>query len=350
MASLFKRGKVWYVKFKDSAGQWQNKTCGRKITRAEAEQIERRYSTIELNHLHNAPIRMVILELNYALAEFRDKELLRGQKGDKAASSINREQTTTNNFILYCALKKFSRFSDLTDEEIQGYLDWRRVEKKIMPKTRQEDHRILVKFFEYAKKKNYCADNPAKRVSAPRIEQKKPRYYSEGELSKIFLSAKEPYNSIYRFLYHTGLRSGELCNLEWRDWNEEQKFITIRVMEGNKTKHEEIVYLNPSAMDILKERRATAESFIYVFVNGSRNKLDTDNIYRNLMVLLGTLEIKDACVHTFRHTTASHLAIKGVSLYVIKEILRHKSIVETEIYAHLSKESLKNAMDYLMAA
>jgi integrase/recombinase XerC len=49
--------------------------------------------------------------------------------------------------------------------------------------------------------------------------------------------------------------------------------------------------------------------------------------------------------HTLRHSFASYLAIQGVSLYVVKELLGHKDISTTQIYAHLSKDSLKKAIE-----
>jgi integrase len=72
----------------------------------------------------------------------------------------------------------------------------------------------------------------------PKLETKKPRYFSEEELSNIFAEAIEPYRTIFKFLYLTGLRIGELENLEWLDFNERQRYITIRVTDKNKTKRE----------------------------------------------------------------------------------------------------------------
>jgi site-specific recombinase XerD len=206
---------------------------------------------------------------------------------------------------------------------------------------------MLRRFFNWAVKNNFCSTNPAIELPLPKLETKKPRYFSEEELSAIFDEAIEPYRTIFKFLYLTGLRIGELENLEWSDFNERQRYITIRVADGNKTKREEIVQLSSDALEILQTRKAANEHDRCIFVNAEGNQLDNDNIYRNLKRVLKRLKIQRASPHTFRHTCASHLVIRGVSIYTVKDILRHKSVKETEIYAHLSISAARNAVEML---
>ncbi|MBA4320787.1 MAG: hypothetical protein C0412_20545 [Flavobacterium sp.] len=48
-----------------------------------------------------------------------------------------------------------------------------------------------------------------------------------------------------------------------------------------------------------------------------------------------------------RHSFASLLAQKGVSLYVIKELLGHEDLATTQIYSHLQKQNLRDAVNLL---
>ena len=51
--------------------------------------------------------------------------------------------------------------------------------------------------------------------------------------------------------------------------------------------------------------------------------------------------------HAFRHTFASHLVINGASIYDVQKLLGHKSITMTQIYAHLSENATRRAVDLL---
>ena len=58
-------------------------------------------------------------------------------------------------------------------------------------------------------------------------------------------------------------------------------------------------------------------------------------------------ELKGVTVHCLRHTYASQLAMAGVPIPTIKELLGHGSITTTMIYAHLASEHLKEAVKRL---
>ena len=59
------------------------------------------------------------------------------------------------------------------------------------------------------------------------------------------------------------------------------------------------------------------------------------------------LGIKDLCFHSLRHTFASNLAMNGVDLSTIQELLGHKSIVMTKRYSHPTPEHRKKAIELI---
>ncbi len=51
--------------------------------------------------------------------------------------------------------------------------------------------------------------------------------------------------------------------------------------------------------------------------------------------------------HSLRHSFASALVQRGVSLYAVKELLGHENIKTTQIYSHLQRENLLQAVNML---
>ena len=327
MAYAVRRNSIWYVRYKDETNKWHYVSCGKDANKSDADYLAKEYGARELNRHHKAPVRIVTCNLEQALILFRDTVVPRSTIGiDKQQSSIRREKATVNNFIAFAQERHLEQFRAFDKEMAQEFMD-KRTAEGMSAKTRREERRQLRKFFKWAIKQNYCAENPTDEIVAPKLTKKKPRFFSMEELKKIFEIAREPYQLIFMFLYLTGLRTGELCNLEWRDYNRDLRTLTIRVVAadkkkrtpGNKTKREETIPLCDEAINILEQRKASNDSEQFVFLNWAGSRLDDDNIYRNLMPILDKLKIRDASPHTFRHTFASHLVVAGVSIYVVKE-------------------------------
>ncbi len=351
MATRFQRGATWYIRYKGADGKWKNYSCGKQATANDAEIVRKKFDAEELNRKHDICVRILDTNIIEQLKEYRKTEIPKSRTGVlKSAKSTQRYQAIVDNFIHFLEDINKRKYSEIKEQDVQKFFDYLVIDKKRSTSTLSKHREVLIKFYDWSIEKFYCTNNPVKVIQTFKRKKSIPRYFSEAELQKIFDAAKGQYKNIFKFLYLTGLRAGELGNLKWTDYIESEGHIVIRVLEGNKTKREEIVPLNKDAVAILeaqKELRRSPDSHIYVFTNESGKKLDDANLYRNLGTILKNEKITDAKVHTFRHTCASHLVIKGVSLYIVKEILRHASIKETEIYAHLSKEAISTAIQML---
>lgn len=356
MASKFRRNGIWYIKYKDVDGKWKNYSCGPDASSGDAEAVRTQYANKEFNARHKVPIKKIEVDFKQTMMVFRDEILIRSDIGrDKAKNTLRRERVVVDNFLLWAEGKGVLAYNKVTSEVIKKYFDHLQEENKAA-KTRREERRIINKFFKWSIENNYCQVNPVD-IPNPKRELKRPRFFTEEELKFIFANSNQPYTNIFKFLYLTGIRVGELSNLEWPDYIESNSMILIRVMDGNKTKRAETVPLSRDAIKIIKEQlelkksATTEEQARYIFTNRAGLKLDINNVYRALQRIMDDEKnpILGATTHTFRHTCASHLVIKGVSLYVVKDILRHASIKETEIYAHLSKDVVRTAIEQLTA-
>ena len=135
---------------------------------------------------------------------------------------------------------------------------------------------------------------------------------------------------------NTGLRRGEVFNLQWESVNLIQKRLTITA-HISKSKKERHIPLNNEAVSVLlhwKEQQHIASA--YVFPNNQGVPFNTIN--KGWAALLVKAEIKNFRWHDLRHHFASQLAIRGVDLNTIRSLLGHASYSTTLRYAHLSED------------
>ena len=101
-------------------------------------------------------------------------------------------------------------------------------------------------------------------------------------------------------------------------------------------------WIHPRTFELQKRSIAHMET---LFCNKDGQPIKSfKTAYNNLIHLVG---IKHATIHTMRHTFASHLVMKGVSIRTVQELLGHSSISVTEMYSHLSTGFKKQEIDLL---
>lgn len=144
---------------------------------------------------------------------------------------------------------------------------------------------------------------------------------------------------------NTGLRRGELFALEWRDVDLIRGALTVRaeVAKSGKTRH---VPLNAEASAVLKRWQAQGEGDGHVFPGRAGGRMT--NINKSWAALCTAAELDDFHFHDCRHHFASKLAMAGVDLYTIKELLGHSDFAMTQRYAHLAAEHKAAAVAVLV--
>ena len=148
---------------------------------------------------------------------------------------------------------------------------------------------------------------------------------------------------------NTGLRQGELFNLEWGNVDLDRAIITVvgDTAKSGKTRH---IPLNTIALQILNVwRRQTVQCVIsgYIFTNQQTGKTlgNVRNAWMNILKLAG---IENFRWHDMRHHFASKLVMNGVDLNTVRELLGHSDIKMTLRYAHLAPEHKANAVAKLL--
>ena len=141
------------------------------------------------------------------------------------------------------------------------------------------------------------------------------------------------------FALNTGLRSGDIFNLQWKEVDLETLRLNVLVQ---KTRRQIVIPLNDAAYGVLAAWLAMRKG-PYVFYNQM-----TGDRFRDLKAGF-KLACKQAGLsgvtwHTLRHTFASRLLRKGADIVAVKELLGHSIIVVTMRYAHTSEEAKVRAV------
>lgn len=148
---------------------------------------------------------------------------------------------------------------------------------------------------------------------------------------------------------NTGLRKGEIFNLTWADVDLDRAQLTVRG-EGAKSAQTRYLPLNTEALDVLRGWKATAgETTGFVFPGRAAGER-LEDVKKAWLPLVRAAKIVGFTFHDLRHTFASNLAMAGVDLNTVRELLGHSDIKMTLRYAHLASEHKAAAVAKLVQA
>ena len=209
-------------------------------------------------------------------------------------------------------------------------------------------------FYRFLVLDGYLQQDPSELLESPVVPDHLPEFLTAQEVDLLENSlpadkAESQRNrAIIEVLFSCGLRVSELVSLKLSQLYLEERY--LRVMgKGSK---ERLVPISDRAvaelMDWFHDRslldiKPGEED--YVFLNRRGRHLTRTMI---LIMLKQTAEAagikKTISPHTLRHSFATALLEGGADLRVIQLLLGHESIATTEIYTHISNQSLRDAI------
>lgn len=240
-------------------------------------------------------------------------------------------------------------------------------------------HANIRKALDYAVKTDLIPSNPAIKVGRPHQEQFIADYYNEDELNNLFKVVKDtPLELIVYLTAFYGLRRSEVLGIRWSAIDFENKTITInhkvvtvtnenedietktKMITKSKTKNKSSYRTLPLFKEIeelLLYTRKMQEYFMSIFKGGYNKKykdyvcLDEmgnlrkpDYVSHKFKQILRNNNLRQIRFHDLRHSCATLLVKKGISLREIQDWLGHSSSRTTERCTHLdSSTKIKSA-------
>mgnify|MGYP001389065414 CR=1 FL=1 len=137
------------------------------------------------------------------------------------------------------------------------------------------------------------------------------------------------------------MRKGEIQNLKWENVDFLTNIITLPRTKNGEKKH---LPMNDCVRNILTEIEKRADS-PYIFYNTQGKPFHFRKTFSRVIKRAGIIDFH---FHDLRHTFASYLAMAGVDLNTIRDLMGHKSLAMTLRYAHLSADHKNKAVALLM--
>lgn len=328
MATIFKRGKTWYINYRQNGERVQRSLGVHSKRLAELKKGE-----IELN------IERGVLGLGKRVGSSKEafESFLAEVVAKKSPPWQKRMEQLFRPFRTWAEEHSDQVVVQLSATEIEKFLGERR--KQVSDKTLNEELAIIKRFFQWAVDREYVAKNPAARIDRYKQAPKDVRTFTPVELGLIWKHATPTQLPYYQMLLFTGLRDGELRNLEWADIDLAKQQIFVRIKEDWKPKTGlgRIVPICQDLYDLLSHRERRGR---YVFTTSTGKRWVPPR--QPWVDLLNRIREKEGVdlrgkvsIHTFRHTFATFCLMGGVDIKTVSEILGHTSVKMTERYLHL---------------
>ena len=187
----------------------------------------------------------------------------------------------------------------------------------------------------------YSGLNPMAKVKLPKADNARDRFLTPDEAQTLLAAVKKRsllWHDVSLISLQTGMRLSEILGLRSQDVDLKNKLIHLEGKTGKRSipmndvifetitdavaRRKDSDLLFPSQKGTQLASYTATSSFARAVAD---SKLNPPNVDRRHKVVF----------HTLRHTYCSWLAMEGVPLYVIGEMVGHKSTEMTKRYSHL---------------
>ena len=257
-----------------------------------------------------------------------------------------------SNFMIQ-RLGKMPPPDQITSKQLEDYLEYHQLQKRLKGTTLSRIISSLRVFFEYCASKDILKENPAQYLHNPKIAKKLPSFLTQSELLGLFQAPDQttPQGirdyAILVALSFTGMRLSELVGLNI----DHVDLISRNIRIFGKGAKERMVPLNEVVVQALNGYltvRPNTETKA-LFLNRFNNRLGgrgVENIVKKYVLASGIRNMKIS-PHKLRHTFATLLHLSEVDLIEIQALMGHADISSTQIYTHTNPGRMKGAVEKL---
>ena len=251
--------------------------------------------------------------------------------------------------------RELGSWSDLQRSDLEAWLSARQ-EADIAVSTQISELGVMKSFLRFVVDQDISLSANLFRVSCPPRPEALPRYLSESEyrrLRQVVLEQTAEDTPVaardrawFFTLAHTGVRISELLNLRVDDLDPAGGRLIVR---GGKNTRDRVVYLTPTLAEALQRylrHRGRAEDD-HLWLNDGR--LLKAHQVRCRLQRWGQMCGVSVSPHRLRHTLATRLINRGMSLESLSKLLGHKYLSTTQQYARVYDATVQEQFKAAMA-
>lgn len=271
--------------------------------------------------------------------EFLEMFLAAKQIEGCSERTIQYYKVTVNHMLNHIS----SSVRKVTTEEIRAYLAEYQKINNCSNVTIDNVRRNISSFFSWLEEEDYILKSPMKRIHKIKTKTVVKNIISDEGIEKLRDHCREKRDlAIIDLLYSTGIRVGELVNLNIDDIDLDGRECVV-YGKGDK---ERKVYFDAKAKVHLKdyiESRADNNSALFVTLDAPHERLKISGVEIRLRQLGRRLELDKIHPHKFRRSMATRAIDKGMPIEQVQKILGHSQIDTTMQYAMVNQNNVKTS-------
>lgn len=237
----------------------------------------------------------------------------------------------------------------ITTEEMRDYLSNYQKRNNCSNVTVDNVRRNISSFFSWLEEEDYILKSPMKRIHKIKTKKVVKNVISDEGIEKLRDNCTEQRDlAIIDLLYSTGIRVGELVNLNIEDIDFEGRECVV-YGKGDKERR---VYFDAKAKVHLKnyiESRNDNNDALFVTLDAPYDRLKISGVEIRLRKLGRELELDRIHPHKFRRSMATRAIDKGMPIEQVQKILGHSQIDTTMQYAMVNQSNVKTSHQKYMA-
>ena len=231
----------------------------------------------------------------------------------------------------------------ITTEQLREYLAAYQQINNCGKSTVDNIRRNISSFFSWLEEEDHILKSPMRRIHKIKTKTKVKETISDEDIERLRDHCEEIRDlAIIDLLYSTGIRVGELVNLDINDINFEERECIVY----GKGEKERRVYFDAKAKLHLQEyiaSRTDSNPALFVTLDSPYDRLKISGVEIRLRSLGRKLNLTKIHPHKFRRTMATRAIDKGMPIEQVQKLLGHSQIDTTMQYAIVNQSNVKNS-------